>query len=87
MRICPKLADKDRMIEGDKRTMREIRKIANTICPMVEMVEDYLSAHMDGKLPILDIQVYVKTTRSCMSSTKHRLQEIEKGGQRTGNSG
>ena len=63
MRICPKLADKDRMIEGDKRTIREIRKIANTIYPMVKMVEDYLSGHMDGKLPILDLKVYVKDNK------------------------
>ena len=43
----------------DVRSMKEIRKIANTIVQMIQVEEDCPSLHEDGKLPILDLKVWI----------------------------
>ena len=45
----------------DKKTARELREIANTIMPRsIVMEEDYPSNHTSGKLPILDMVMWVQ---------------------------
>ena len=44
----------------DKLTMNEMRKMANTICPIIQMEEDFPSKNKDSKLPILDLKVWVR---------------------------
>ena len=46
---------------SDRRTVREFRKVANTILSRsVVMEEDFPSNHTSRKLPILDMQVWVQ---------------------------
>ena len=51
--------DKDKEEETDKLTMEIIREIADSVEDMIDTEADYPSAN-DGKLPILDIKVWVK---------------------------
>ena len=41
------------------RTMSQLRKMADTIHPMIQLEEDHQFNHHDRKLPILDIKVWV----------------------------
>ena len=49
----------DLEVLADVRTMREMRKMANSICPIIQMAEDCPGLNSDGKLPILDLKVWV----------------------------
>ena len=35
------------------------REVANTILPCIQVEEDVPSAHMSGKMPVLDLEVWV----------------------------
>ena len=52
--------EEDQNIEEDVRTMRELRRMANIIDPMIQMEDDCASNHLSKKLPILDIEVWVR---------------------------
>ena len=44
--------------EGDqKRTMRILREIADTIDPNIQFMADFQSNHPDAKMPVLDMKV------------------------------
>ena len=42
----------------DKRTMREIRKMSDSILPYIKFKEDVASDREEGKLPMLDFTVW-----------------------------
>ena len=50
----------DSLIPSDKRTMEVIREIGNSIHPSIQLEVDYPSNHEDGKMPILDLKVWVQ---------------------------
>ena len=50
----------DEQIPADLRTARLLKAIANTISPTIRMQEDVPSNHPSGKLPILDLEVWVE---------------------------
>ena len=39
--------------------MVELRKMANSIHPMIQLEEDHQHNHPDNKLPILDLKVWM----------------------------
>ena len=49
----------DNNLPPDLRTARLLRNVANSIVPMIKMKEDVGSNHPSGKLPILDLEVWV----------------------------
>ena len=56
---------KDRVLKDletpeDKRTMRDLQKMGNSVSSLIQLEEDYPSKNSDGKLPILDLKVWVK---------------------------
>ena len=51
--------DEDRTIPGDKRTMEIIKSIGNDIHPSIQLEVDCPSNYDDGKLPILDLKVWI----------------------------
>ena len=56
----------DEGISDDERTMTLIKKktkqqIGNDIHPSIQLEVDYPSKHQDGKLPILDLKVWIET--------------------------
>ena len=53
----------DKLIPADKRTARILREIANGISPMIQMKEDVSSNHPAGRLPILDLEVWISENR------------------------
>ena len=44
--------------EDDKRTMREVRKMSDSVLPFIKFKEEVASECKDGKLPMLDFQVW-----------------------------
>ncbi|PFX12116.1 hypothetical protein AWC38_SpisGene23975 [Stylophora pistillata] len=51
----------DQGISDDERTMTLIKQIGNDIHPSIQLEIDYPSKHQDGKLPILDLKVWMET--------------------------
>ena len=59
MVVIAELVESDKSTAEDKRTMEEIRKIANTVYPCVQFPTDCPSNHRAGMMPVLDLQMYV----------------------------
>ena len=53
------LVENDKDIPEDVITMNELRKIANTVFECVQFTTDCPSNHVEGKVPVLDLQLYV----------------------------
>ena len=49
----------DKQIPASVRTMSELRKMADSIIPMIQLEEDHPENHDDRKIPILDLKVWV----------------------------
>ena len=50
----------DLEVPADARTMREIRKMGDSINQMIQLEEDFPSKSEDHKMPILDLKVWVR---------------------------
>ena len=61
--ILEEAIDEDKYLPADFRTAKLLRQIANTIIPMIKMKEDVPSNYQSGKLPILDLEVWVQGNR------------------------
>ena len=61
--ILPEALQEDSDKPADRRTAELIKSVANTITPMIQMDEDYPSNHPTGRLPILDLEVWVENKR------------------------
>ena len=59
MILHPHLMEEDRDIPSDQRTMREVVKMANSITNIVQFTGDCPSLNLSGKMPLLDLQVWV----------------------------
>ena len=51
----------DGRVGSDERTMAFIKRVGNDIHPSIQLEVDYPSKHQDGKLPILDLKVWVES--------------------------
>ena len=49
------LKESDKTVKGDKRTMDELKKVANTIYKSVQFTSDCPSNHPGGRMPVLDL--------------------------------
>ena len=49
----------EKQTNEDARTMEELRKIANTIYECVQFTTDCLSSHWEGRVPVLDLQMFI----------------------------
>ena len=58
--VMPEEIEADKEIPADKMTMRELRKMGNSISPMIHLEEDTSSHHDNKKLPILDLNVWTE---------------------------
>ena len=58
--ILQEAEQEDANSETDERTAKLIRTISDTIAPMVQMTVDYPSNHPSGRMPILDLEVWVE---------------------------
>ena len=48
---------------SDRRTMREIRRLSNSLIDFIIMEEDVQSNHEDNRLPILDLKVWMEVIK------------------------
>ena len=53
------LEESDENVDGAKRTMNELKKVANTIYECVQFTDDCPSNHVSGKMPVLNLQLSV----------------------------
>ena len=53
------LEESDKTVRGDKRTMDELKKVANTSYKTVQFTSDCPSNHPGGRMPVLDLQMFV----------------------------
>ena len=53
------LEDSDEIIDGAKRTMNELKKVATTIYKSVQYTDDCPANHDNGRMPVLDLQLFV----------------------------
>ena len=53
-------AAQERVVKADRRCMASVQKIGNSIHSSIELEVDYPSRHEDGKLPILDLRVWIE---------------------------
>jgi len=60
MKVIEELIDQDKEIPEDVRSMEEIVKMANSICPILQFTGDCPGANANGKLPILDICCWIE---------------------------
>ena len=58
--ILPEAEEEDESLPSDLRTGRLLRTIANSITPMIKMIEDVPSNHTSRKLQMLDLEVWVQ---------------------------
>ena len=50
----------DSQEDGDKRTMREMSKMASSVCPIIQLTEDCPGKHDDKRMPILDLKIWIQ---------------------------
>ena len=48
------------LIPGDRKTMKVVRDIGNSIHPSIQLEVDYPSNYEDGKIPLLDLKVWIQ---------------------------
>ena len=53
------MVKEDKLVKARKRTMVELRKMANSVHPMIQLEKDFLSKHNKKKHPILDLKLWV----------------------------
>ena len=57
------IVEQELAVKADKRCMNLVQKIGNSIHPSISLEVDYPSQHVDGKLPTLDLKVWVELRR------------------------
>ena len=60
MVLHPELVGEDLATPADQRTMREVVHMANSVTTMVQFTGDCPSLNPSGKMPLLDLQVWVE---------------------------
>ena len=63
----------DMLITGDRRTMEVVRDIGNSIHPSIQLEVDYPSNYEDGKMPLLDLKVWVQEGNDGSSRIIHEF--------------
>ena len=53
------LEESDKNVDAAERTMNELTKVANTVYESVQFTNDCPENHPTGKMPVLDLQLYV----------------------------
>ena len=52
--------EEDIQLPGDVRTMREMVKMANSVCPIIQMTSECPGKFEDRKMPLLDLKIWVE---------------------------
>ena len=60
LQVMPQYVQQDMEKGTDKFTGELLREVANSVIPMLKFEEDVCSNHYDGRLPILDLKVWIE---------------------------
>ena len=60
MVFLPHLEEEDKEVAADQRTMREVLRMGNSLNSMIQLTGDCPSVNPNGKMPLLDTQVWVE---------------------------
>ena len=66
------VAELEQDVEADRRYILLVQSIGNSIHSPIELEVDYPSRHGDGKLPILDLKVWVEKKNRVVDSALER---------------
>ena len=58
--ITEESRNEDAEIPDDERTMKFLQSVANSIHPSIRMTIDYPSKHVEGKVPMLDLKMWIE---------------------------
>ena len=60
------LVETDKRVQDDRKSMEEVAKVASSIHPSI--TSDYPSNHLRGRMPLLDLEVWVDEEEVVMFS-------------------
>ena len=63
MVFLPHLVEEDKEVQADLRTMREVVRMGNSLSDMIQLTGDCPSANENGKMPLLNTQVWVEENK------------------------
>ena len=63
MVFLPHLVEEDEEVQADMRTMREVVRMGNSLSEMIQLTGDCPSANENGKMPLLNTQVWVEENK------------------------
>ena len=59
LEVKPELVEEDKQKSDDERTSAFLTNVANSIHPSITVKADYPSKNLDGKMPLLDLKLWV----------------------------
>ena len=62
-------------VADDRRTFEMLREIADTIDPIIQLTVDYPSNHTSGRVPILDLEVWMERNEDGFSQVRWSFYE------------
>ena len=68
--IMEEMVENDREVPGDKRTFEVVREVGDSLEEMIRLTADVPSNYPGGRVPILDMEVWVERDESGMSKIR-----------------
>ena len=59
----------------EERTFETIRQVGNSVNPMIQLTVDYPSKHENGRVPILDLEVWIVRTEEGYQEIRYSFYE------------
>ena len=68
--IVEEMVESDKEVPGDKRTFEVVREVGDSLEEMIKLTADVPSNYTGGRVPILDMEVWVERDESGMSKIR-----------------
>ena len=67
----------DRKMNEDERTMVLLQSVGNAIHPSIQLEIGYPSKHVNGKIPLLDLKIWIEERREgCRVAQEHYQKDV-----------
>ena len=73
--IIEELIERDMEEPGDKRTFEIVRQVGDSLEEMIKLTADYPSNHVTGRVPILDMEVWISRDEEGVSKIRRSFYE------------
>ena len=73
--IVEELIERDMEEPGDKRTFEIVRQVGDSLEEMIKLTADYPSNHVTGRVPILDMEVWISRDEEGVSKIRWSFYE------------